>query len=568
MAEGALRGRSTGMCNARTGSARRGMSRTAGAGALAAGIVLASCVSSVASTEPGTESGTSWCATEPAPASGIADLPSTPITSGSGVWSFVSAPHLHPMRVTVTAQRPGTAPGQIFVAPYSLGQMVGQTGSLVMDNAGDPIWFRPLPSTKLQNADFKVQTYYDPHRGTAQPVLTWWQGSIAIPPTYTNLPGGAPEPGGCYYIYDSHYHLIRTVFAHHGFYPDEQEFLLTRRGTALFIASKPVPMDLRPYGGPKNGAIEDSEIQEVDLATGELVFSWDALEHLDPADSEVSASSASSSGGVWDAYHINSVDEGPDGELLISARDMWAVYDISRSTGKIKWQLGGKRSDFTFDPDAAFFWQHDARFRPGNRISLFDDGCCNAPNGTPQQQSHGLILGLDFHGHTATALRTYYHQPALYTPSQGNTQALPNGNEFIGWGQKPYYSEFAAPGNTENNGARSMLYDAKMPGSNISYRAFRNEWVGTPDYPPSVAVRVRGAERVVYASWNGSTETAAWQVLAGPDANSLSPVVQYARRTGFETPVATTAPGPYFQVRALDDAGNVIGTSSVAELPN
>ncbi len=60
------------------------------------------------------------------------------------------------------------------------------------------------PPTNLQNADFKVQTYYDGRRDRGQPVLTWWQGTLALPPAYTNLPAGAPEPGGCYCIYDTH----------------------------------------------------------------------------------------------------------------------------------------------------------------------------------------------------------------------------------------------------------------------------------------------------------------------------------------------------------------------------
>ncbi|MFI0774902.1 arylsulfotransferase family protein [Streptomyces sp. NPDC021212] len=323
-------------------------------------------------------------------------------------------------------------------------------------------------------------------------MLTWWQGSIAIPPTYTNLPSGAPEPGGCYYIYDSHYRLLRTVFAHHGFYPDEHEFLLTRRGTALFLASKPVPLDLTPYGGPKHGKILDSQTQEVDLTTGRLLFSWDALRHIDPADSHVSASDTSASGGVWDAYHLNSIDEDPDGRLLVSSRNMWAVYDIAKSTGKIRWQLGGRKSDFTFGRNAHFFWQHDARFRPGNRISMFDDGCCNQPGGAPEQKSHGLILDLDFRHPRAKVARAYYHQPPLFAASQGNTQALPNGNEFVGWGQTSYYSEFAGAGNSERHASRGLLYDVRMPGSNISYRAFRNAWVGTPYYRPSAAARTAG----------------------------------------------------------------------------
>jgi hypothetical protein len=289
------------------------------------------------------------------------------------------------------------------------------------------------------------------------------------------------------------------------------------------------------------------------------------LQHVNPADSEEPASSASSSGGVWDAFHLNSVDEGPDGELLLSARNMWALYEISKHTGKILWQLGGKRSDFTFGAGADFFWQHDARFRPGNRISMFDDGCCGDPDGKPEQESHGLILNVDFRGRRATIDRTYYHQPPLFVGSQGNAQLLPSGDEFIGWGQESYYSEYAAAGNSAQDGLRNLRYDAIMPGSNVSYRAFRYQWVGIPDYPPSAAARTGDGQTTVYASWNGSTRTAAWQVLAGPRPGFLSVTVPHARRTGFETAVPTNSTGPYFQVKALDAAGNVLGVSKVVK---
>lgn len=471
------------------------------------------------------------------------------------------------MRVSVTVQHSGTARGGIFIAPYSAEQTTGQTGALVDDSAGDPVWFRPLPSANLQAADFKVQTYHNGHADRGQPVLTWWQGTLALPPTYTNLPAGSPEPGGCYYIYDDHYRLLKTITAQHGYYPDEHEFVLTPSGTALFLASRPVPMDLTPYGGPKNGAIENSEIQEVDPATGKLLFTWNALEHLNPADSEEPVSSASLSSGVWDPFHFNSIDEGSAGDLLISARNMWAVYDVAKSSGKIRYQIGGKKSDFTFGPDANFSWQHDARFRPDNRISIFDNGCCGLPHGAPGQRSHGLILNLDFQGRKATVDRAYYHQPPLESPTQGNTQALSNGNEFIGWGQSGGYSEYAGVGNTDGNGLKNLLYDAKLPGSDVSYRAFRNEWVGTPYYPPSVAARSGSGGGVVYASWNGSTETKAWQVLAGPRPDSMSVIAGHALRSGFETAVTTDNPGPYFQAKALDAQGKVIGVSLIVKLP-
>ena len=63
----------------------------------------------------------------------------------------------------------------------------------------------------------------------------------------------------------------------------------------------------------------------------------------------------------------------------------------------------------------------------------------------------------------------------------------------------------------------------KFPNENISYRAFKNKWVGLPLYPPSVTVDfLHDQEATVYASWNGSAETVAWQVLAGPTPFNLS----------------------------------------------
>lgn len=289
------------------------------------------------------------------------------------------------------------------------------------------------------------------------------------------------------------------------------------------------------------------------------------LQHIDPADSEVSAADLSSSGGVWDAYHLNSIDEGPDGQLLISARNMRAIYSISRDSGNVAWQLGGKKSTFTVDQGAQFYWQHDARWRTNNVISMFDDGCCSSPTSSPEQPSHGLIVNLDINAKKATAARTYFHNPTLESASQGNTQGLANGNEFIGWGQNQYYSEYAAAGNSPDNPGQNLLYDAKMPGSNISYRAFRHEWTGTPETAPAAAARANNGKSVVYASWNGSTTTQAWQVLAGPDPGSLAVVVDRAARSGFETTVTPDNPGPYFQVRALDGAGKTIGTSSVVQ---
>jgi hypothetical protein len=464
------------------------------------------------------------------------------------------------MKVTINLNKPGTAPGFIFVAPYTTfeAEMIGQTGSLMMDQSGNPVWFRPLINRFVQNTDFRVQSYF------GQPVLTMWEGTISgTQSADLNLPAGDPEPGAYYRIINQHYKTIRTLTARKGFTSDVHEFTLTKRNTALFTAVKQVPADLRPYGGPADGYIDNYSIQEIDLVTGKLIFFWNVLTHVNPADSMVPASSAADSNNIWDCFHVNSVEEGPDDTLLISMRNMWAIYNIDKKTGKILWQLGGKQSDFRFGPNAEFSWQHDARYRSDNRISLFDDACCASESSPPEGPARGLILQLDFNNRTAYVDRTYYHDPSLFVPSQGNVQKLPNENQFIGWGQEPFLSEYRNEGNTIENPSVNFLYDMQFPNQNLSYRSFKYEWVGLPKYPPSIAVREKCEKTIVYASWNGSTETAAWQVLAGHTPKKLSVVVAGTSRTDFETKIPVHSKGPYFQVKALSATGKVLGVSPI-----
>ena len=88
------------------------------------------------------------------------------------------------------------------------------------------------------NTDFRVQHL------NGKPVLTFWQGTLATPPAYTNVPAGSSEPGSCYYILDNTYRVIRTVTAQYGFTSDVHEFLLTPANTALLLSTRAVPMNL------------------------------------------------------------------------------------------------------------------------------------------------------------------------------------------------------------------------------------------------------------------------------------------------------------------------------------
>jgi len=97
----------------------------------------------------------------------------------------------------------------------------------------------------------------------------------------------------------------------------------------------------------------------------------------------------------------------------------------------------------------------------------------------------------------------------------------------------------------------------------MSYRAFKNKWVGLPTCPPSTVVIMTCKNIELYASWNGSTQTTAWQVLAGPSPYCLSVIIERTPRTGFETKINIRSKGPYYQVNALDSCDLVIGTSEL-----
>lgn len=448
------------------------------------------------------------------------------------IQSFHSRPDLLPPTVAVTAQSPTAAPGYELVAPYS---GPGQAGPMILDQSGGLVWFKPLP-TYTSATNLRVQEY----RG--EPVLTWWQGDISV--------HGFGLGEGV--IADGTYREIAHVKAGNGQQADLHEFQLTPTGTALITAYDPIRCDLSSVGGAHDAADTDGVLQEIDVKTGLVKFQWTSLDHVGLDESYQRATYATRSLPL-DTFHINSINLDPDGSLLISARNTWAVYDLDHRSGQTVWRLGGKRSSFAPGPGTSTAWQHDPRELPDGSISLFDNGSAPDVHG----QSRGVVLSLDPHHKTATLISQFVHTPRIVADSQGNMQSLANGDWFVGWGQVPDFSEF--------NAAGQLLFDAHFPSHTQSYRALRFPWTGTPAHAPALTVTSTGpGARTAYASWNGATLVAGWRVLAGPTTTSLQPVAQVARG-GFETAIAlpASAPGPYVRVQALDAAGQVLRSSGL-----
>jgi hypothetical protein len=443
---------------------------------------------------------------------------------GGPVQRFRSRPDLTVPAIRVRERRPGTSPGYVFIAPK---RGSGIDGPMIVDNAGKVVWAREAPP-ETQVADFRVQRY----RG--QPVLTWWEGATTVGVGF----------GECV-VLDQDYRELMRVRSGNGYEADLHEFLITPRGTALVIVYAYVNADLDSVGGPEDGVAIDGVVQELDLETGRVLFEWHSLDHvaLDesrwplPEDARQEA---------YDYIHLNSVAIDSDGDLLVNARHTWAAYKIDRQTGTVRWRLGGKTSDFALEEGAEFAYQHDVRRRADGAITLFDNAASQAPQ--PGKRSRALALDLDEEGGSARVADEIAHPDDLLSETQGNTQVLPNGNVFVGWGSQPAFSEFDAEG--------QLLFDGRIAEGNDNYRAYRGAWTGRPATRPALVLDGREA----VASWNGATEVARWQLLAGPRRSAVRPVAGAAKR-GFETALPVPAGATYVAARALGPRGRTLGES-------
>jgi hypothetical protein len=443
---------------------------------------------------------------------------------------FLTRPDLTPPKLTVTQPAKGTRPGLLFLAPKG---KKGEFGPMIADDAGRLVWFKPVPKG-VNATDFRVQRY----RG--KPVLTWWEGKTD-PKGY-----GA----GTFVIADGAYREIARVRAGNGLDGDLHEFRLTPRGTALITIYQRVPADLTAVGGPKHGEIMDSVIQEVEVATGKVRFQWRSRGHVPITESH--AGPPKEHRFAYDYFHVNSVWLDRDGDYIVSARNTWAVYKISHRTGRIVWRLGGKRSDFRMGKGTRFAWQHDAQIRPDGTLTLFDN------EATPKVGPHSRVIGLrlDERRRTASLVYAHEHPDGLLSIAEGNQQVLPGGGIFVGWGYIGRVSELDADGR--------LLLDLKMPKGVESYRAYRFDWHGRPARPPAVAARAEGAGTEVRASWNGATDVARWQVLAGDHPDTLEPAGESAP-TGFETAIELKGEPAYVAAEAHDAGGRVLGRSATVK---
>ena len=179
----------------------------------------------------------------------------------------------------------------------------------------------------------------------------------------------------------------------------------------------------------------------------EVVWTWDAFDHLDPhrrAQLESTETCVPGGGGCprftlaptsRDWTHGNSLSLAPDGNIIYSARHQnWVLklnYANGAGDGHVIWKLG-KDGDFgiaSSETEPWFSHQHDANYIAGEGgtywLMVYDNGNNRAAEDS-NAHSRGLLYELDEVARTARLVKNF--DLGGYAVALGSAQRLLNGN--------------------------------------------------------------------------------------------------------------------------------------------
>jgi hypothetical protein len=241
--------------------------------------------------------------------------------------------------------------------------------------------------------------------------------------------------------------LVRTE----GSIIDGHELRELGNGNVMVDSYVPETADLRRVGGPRRAAIVSAEIQELD-PRGRRVWSWNSRGRIALAEtgrwwrSVLSNPRPRLQGReAFDPVHVNSIEPRGPGEVVISTRHTDAVYGISRSTGEIRWKLGGSETGKSLrvvdDPAHKLLGgQHDARIAADGRLSVYDNGK-DRPR-RPRVVFYRLDLGRG-----VAVYRGQLNDPTVRSSHCcGSARQLEDGGWLVSWGDNPLVTAFDAEG--------------------------------------------------------------------------------------------------------------------------
>ncbi|TGO74901.1 hypothetical protein BELL_0249g00120 [Botrytis elliptica] len=404
-------------------------------------------------------------------------------------------------------------------------------------------------STWHGGSDTKLQFY------NGKPYLTFWSGIDFQ---------GHGSGGGVMLnsSYDKVYNISVNSLAGGA---DGHEFQLTEDGGAMMNNYHTTIADCRPVGGPNGGKVLTGSFQEVDIETGWVRHTWNALDHFGLNESFTTYVDEEWG---WDWFHMNSLQKTPEGHYLISSRHLRMIAYINGTDGSKIWQVGGHNNDFTdlSDGNATnFAFQHHARFVNDDltEITFFDNHNMYINSPTPNcttDCSRGMKIKLNYHNMTAKLVHQFYHPKSVQAWAEGGIHALDNGNYLVGYGVVPSFAEFTETGEVAMEIQTRPWYVASGRGTDL-YRVYKFDWVAQPSWKP-VMVEVG---QILYVSWNGATEVDSWALYGGSSPTTMHHLLTMPK-TGFETGVRPSNSSTFYQAIALDKDGNELDSTEILEM--
>ncbi|MGK0274756.1 MAG: Ca2+-binding RTX toxin-like protein [Ilumatobacter sp.] len=386
-----------------------------------------------------------------------------------------------------TIDIPGTpGPGYYLVGfglCFSTCPTTGGNFIAILDTKGVPVWYQ---RTRRAFLDQKLRS----------------DGNIAI---YES--SGLGRDG--YQINTLDGTLVDRV-QYDGLPTDNHELLALANGNDMVLSyPRRTGVDLTALGlGPNETAI-DGYIQEVD-PDGNGVWEWRSQDHIAPEENHILDT---------DLVHLNSVDEFPDGDLLVSGRST-GVYRIDRTTGAVEWKLGGTATPESLtligDQHNGPIRQHDARVLPDGTITIFD-------NRQPGEIGRVVRYEIDTAAvpPTAKLLWEYEHADDLFSGFMGSARLQDDGNTVINWGgTAPMVEEIDVNGARQFviTGAGEQQYRVvKYPLATFDIATLRAKAGGTAETDAPLNVTAVAGNREATVSWDAPV---AGQSITGYTAKS------------------------------------------------
>ncbi|CEM33479.1 unnamed protein product [Vitrella brassicaformis CCMP3155] len=348
--------------------------------------------------------------------------------------------------------------------------------------------------------------------------------------------------------------------AQHGHIINHHEFQMLSNGNSLILIYDPQLVDAKKIRPGVSGATRDTWavgliIQEV-TPKGHVVFDWRSWDFLPRVWWETNMVVENR---VWDLTHGNSLEEAPDGNIIVSMRALWQVTKINRNSGRIMWRLGGVSGNLKVakDPNGLFSGQHDARLHDG-LLTVFDNSVK-----TGSRTARAVDYKLD--GSKATMVSLYDTGIAAF--AKGNYRRMPNGNRVICLGLKlppGVKGERRNPWYLETDDKGRPLVQMQWRRETHSYRVVKGPWQGFPRWQPKAIIDNNNSagQMRLHFSWNGATEVDRWRVYRGEEK------IADLKRTQFEhwvdIPEARNSCQKY-QAVAVGRDGRELNRSKVAK---